>query len=286
MYGAWLFGTSFSFTGHASDLFRDRVALRDKIRRARFIVCISEFHRAFFLKEGARPDQLHVAYCGIDVGRMFPATVPRRARPFTILSSGRLVEKKGFEYLIEACDRLRREGRAFKCVIAGSGPLEAALRGQVARLGLTAHVDITGKALSQEAIPTFMHSGDIYVLACVWAKDGDVDGLPQMTMEAMACGLPAVTTRLVGNPDLVVHEQTGLLVDARDERQLAAAIQRLMDEPATAARFAAAGRAWILEKFDIQTSLRPLINQYRQRIESTSGAVPTIAASLGSKGTH
>ena len=267
MYGSWLLGKSFSFTGHASDLFRDRVALRDKIRRAEFIVCISEFHREFFLKEGARPEQLQIVYCGIDVEKMFPSEEPRQDRPFTILSSGRLVEKKGFEYLIDACELLRREGRAFRCIIAGSGPLEATLRERVEQQNLGEFVQITGQALSQEAIPSFMHSGGAYVLACVWAKDGDVDGLPQMTMEAMACGLPAITTHLVGNPDLVVHEQTGLLVEPRDEKQLAKTIGRLMDEPQTATRLATAGRAWILKKFDIQTCLQPLIDRYRSRIQ-------------------
>src|SRR6185436_15809849 len=66
MYGAWLLGVPFSFTGHAADLFRDRCALRDKIRRAEFIACISEFHRRFYLEHGARREQLFIAYCGIE----------------------------------------------------------------------------------------------------------------------------------------------------------------------------------------------------------------------------
>lgn len=266
MYGSWLLGVSFSFTGHAADLFRDRVALRDKIRRAEFIVCISQFHRSFFLENGARPEQLHVAYCGIYVDEMKPREGPRPARPCTILSSGRLVEKKGFEYLIDACALLRDRGREFRCVIGGSGPLESELRARIESLSLKDHVELTGKALSQEAIPPFMHSGDMYVLACVWAKDGDVDGLPQMTMEAMACGLPAVTTKLVGNPDLVVHESTGLLVEPRNAAQLADAMERLMIDPELSDQLAARGRHWILDKFDITTSLEPLLKQYRRRL--------------------
>jgi glycosyltransferase involved in cell wall biosynthesis len=119
-----------------------------------------------------------------------------------------------------------------------------------------------------------MHSGDLFALACVWAKDGDVDGLPQLTMEAMACGLQAVTTRLVGNPDLVVHDKTGLLVEPRDAGQLAAAMERLMDDAPLARRLAAEGREWILEKFDIQTSLEPLIEEYRKRLKAESPASP------------
>ena len=95
MYGAWLAGAPFSFTGHASDLFRDRVALEDKIRRADFIICISQFHREFFKKHGARDEQLHIAYCGIELDKFAPPAAPRASnRKLRILSSGRLVAKK------------------------------------------------------------------------------------------------------------------------------------------------------------------------------------------------
>ena len=103
MYGAWLLGKSFSFTGHASDLFRDRVALEDKVRRAAFIICISTFHRDYYKKLGARDEQLVITYCGIDVSLFSPKPAEQpRQQPVTILSSGRLVDKKGFDYLIDA----------------------------------------------------------------------------------------------------------------------------------------------------------------------------------------
>jgi len=267
MYGAWLLGKSFSFTGHAADLFRDRCALRDKIRRADFIVCISSFHREFFLKEGARPEQLKIVYCGIDVDRFSPPPTPRQPDGvIRIRASGRLVEKKGFRYLVEACRLLADRGIAFDCVIGGNGPLESELRAMVAKAGLTDRVHLTGEALKQEAIPAFMYGGDVYCLPCVWASDNDVDGLPQMLMEAMACGLPAISTRLVGIPDLIVHEHTGLLVEPNDPVALADAITRLGRDPALAASLAAAGRRCLLERFDISTCLEPLIAEYRVRL--------------------
>ncbi len=285
MYGAWLLGVPFSFTGHAVDLTRQRVALRDKIRRSKFIIAISEWHKRFYIEQdrGATPslaDKIHVAYCGIYTNEMVPpapeSIAARRARgePFTILSAGRLIEKKGFPYLVRACRVLKDRGRNFRCVIAGSGPDEAELRGLIASLGVGDVVKMTGKALQQETIPGFMHTGDCFVLACVWAKDGDVDGLPQLTMEAMGCGLPAVTTRLVGNPDLVVHEKTGLLVDVNDGHsdahfpdRLADALERLMGDPTLRERLASAGRARIFEVFDITRSLGVLIDQYRKALK-------------------
>ena len=264
MYGAWLLGKPFSFTGHAADLFRNRAALGDKIRRADFIVCISEFHRQFFLDNGARPEQLIKVYCGIDTSHFTPSRPVRaEGEPYRILSSGRLVEKKGFDVLIRACAVLKSRGFSFHCTIGGSGPLEQDLREQIAAADLGAEVTLTGSAINQEDLPDFMGSGHVYCLPCVWAADNDVDGLPMMLMEAMACGLPAVSTRLVGIPDLVKDGETGLLVAPEDETELADALERLANDPGLSDRLADAGRAHVMAQFDEQTCLEPLLEKYR-----------------------
>ncbi len=268
MYGAWLLDVPFSFTGHATDLFRDRCALEDKIRRADFIVCISEFHRSFYLKHGARQEQLFIAYCGIDPAWFYPPQSTEKSGevPYRIVSSGRLVEKKGFSFLVDACRILADRGEKFECLIGGSGELETQLKARVTELGLTHQVTVTGKTLVQEKIIEFMHGGDVYVLPCVWAADDDVDGLPQMLMEAMACGLPAISTRLVGIPDLIQHEETGLLVAPNDAFALADAIARLMRDKALGQRLADAGRLRVIETFNLSTCLKPLISRYRQKL--------------------
>jgi glycosyltransferase involved in cell wall biosynthesis len=312
MYGAWLLGVPFSFTGHAVDLTRQRVALRDKVRRAAFIIAISEWHKQFYLAvargeepwekshplyEGGpdacgpvRPEQaelaskIRVAYCGVYTDEMKPPSAEARAmqrgRRLTILSAGRLIGKKGFAVLLDALKILKDRGlhtqsleagrpAGFVCQLAGSGPDEAALRAQVQALGLGDVVEMSGQALQQEKIPAYMHGGDVFVLACVWAGDGDVDGLPQLTMEAMGCGVPAITTRLVGNPDLVVHEETGLLVAPGNAQELADALERMMREPATRERFARAGRERVLRVFDIRRSLAPLLERYQAAMQAT-----------------
>jgi colanic acid/amylovoran biosynthesis glycosyltransferase len=267
MYGAWLLGVPFSFTGHASDLFRDRVALEDKIRRADFIVCISEFHREFYKKHGARDEQLHIVYCGIELDKFAPPSTPRSADgKLRILSSGRLVPKKGFKDLIAACKIIADRGIDLECVITGNGPLQQSLQQQIDDLKLTDRVKLTGQEIKQEDIPAFMHTGDIYCLPCVWAEDGDIDGLPQMLMEAMACGLPAISSRLVGIPDLCIHEKTGLLVEPGNVQQIADAILRLHKNPDEAQRLARDARRWIEEKFDLATSLDPLIALFRAKL--------------------
>jgi len=269
MYGAWLLGNSFSFTGHAADLFRNRQALATKIARADFIICISEFHRRFYIENGADPAKLRIAYCGIDTGHFTPN---RRARPegepVHILSSGRLVEKKGFADLIRACGVLRERGLDFRCTIAGSGPDEADLRAQIAQAGLEDLVTLTGRALKQEEIPDFMATGDIYTLPCVWASDNDVDGLPQMLMEAMACGLPAVSTRLVGIPDLIRDGETGLLVAPNDPQALAEALIRLAADETLAKDLSEAGYRHLVDIFDLDRCLEPLLDEFRARLEA------------------
>lgn len=269
MYAAWLLGKPFSFTGHAADLFRERTALKDKIKRAEFIVCISEFHRDFYLKEGARPEQLFVAYCGIDTSHFTPRLRARKEdAPFHILTAGRLVEKKGFPDLIKACKSLKQQNLNFRCTIGGSGPDEALLRRAISQAGLDDEITLTGEALKQEDIPDFMASGDLYCLPCVWASDNDVDGLPQMLMEAMCCGLPVISTRLVGIPDLVIHEQTGLLVTSGKSEELADALMRLAKDPALATELAKNGHSHATKTFDLRTCLEPLLDRYRAALET------------------
>lgn len=259
MYGAWLLGVPFSFTGHAADLFRDRVALEDKIRRAEFIVAISNFHRDFYLKNGARPEQLHVVFCGIDL-EQFPMRSSARVtyRP-RIVSVGRLVEKKGFHILIDACKLLKDRGKNFECVIAGNGPLEAELKKQVESLNVTDYVTVTGKAVLQEDLPMFLADSDIFAQPCVWSNDNDVDGTPRTLMEAMACGLPSVSTRLVGIPDIIVDGESGLLVAPNDAAALADALEKLTDDSRLAWRLAVAGRQQIDRHFNLQNCLEPLM---------------------------
>ncbi len=269
MYAAWLLDVPFSFTGHAADIWRERSALEDKVRRAAFIICISTYHRDFYKTLGADESKLIIAYCGIDVHHF--ATKPHdspRHEPVKIITCSRLVEKKGYTHLIEACRRLKERGVAFQCLIGGSGPLEEPLRAQIAEAGLEDRVTMTGQLVPQEDLPAFLRDGDIFVLPCVVAADGDADGLPQLLMEAMACGLPVISTRLVGIPDLVVNGESGILLEPEAVDPLVEALERLIADEAAARDLGQKGRQFVERKFDIMTCLEPLLDQYRQRLTS------------------
>ncbi len=276
MYAAWLLKKPFSFTGHAADLFRERCALKDKIKRAEFIVCISSFHRDFYLSEGADPGQLIISYCGIDTGMFSPSPTSDAGAetsdktPIRLLSAARLVDKKGFKYLISACKSLADQGIDFSCIIAGDGPLLNELEYQIQQLHLGGRVTLTGRPILQEDIPSFMRRGDIYCLPCVWAEDGDVDGLPQMLMEAMACGVPVVSTRLVGIPDLIVEGETGLLAAPNNTQDLANQLRQLIEDSPLRSRLAINGRQQVENLFDLATCLDTLFDRFTQSIQTYS----------------
>jgi glycosyltransferase involved in cell wall biosynthesis len=268
MYGAWLLGKTFSFTGHAADLFRNPVALKDKVERAEFIVAISEFHREFYRSLGAPNSKIHTVHCGIDITGFTPVVciLPEsRPRP-RVITLGRYVEKKGFDRLIAAVGVLRRRGVNIECVVAGSGPLGQSLESQVRRLSLEDRVTVTNRPVLQEELNSFMSQGDVFAQPCVVAVDGDVDGTPRTLMEAMACGLPAIATRVAGIPDIIEDGKSGILVPPNDVYSLADAIEQLIEDPKFARRLGSSGRNRIHDAFKLPDCLVALSELFRARL--------------------
>ena len=276
MHAAELLGVGFSFTGHANDLFVHRVALVAKVRRARFIVCISEYHRRLYIDLGADPARLKVVYCGIDTERFKISPLQKPSDRPRIVGVGRLVEKKGFHDLIAACAILRTAGHRFECVIAGSGPEQERLAAEVTRLGLDDVVRITGEPVLQEDLPGLLCSAGIFALPCVRDRDGDMDGLPQVLIEAILCGIPAVSTELVGIPDIIRNGRTGLLVKPGDVEDLADALGLLLTSPDLAARLGRQGREWALEHFGLDEAVSRLDRLFRAAVSEPGPSPPSI----------
>ncbi len=275
MHAAGFLGVGFSFTGHANDLFVHRVGLRAKVRRARFIVCISEYHRRFYLAMGAAPARLPVVYCGIDMDRFREGSSETPGRP-RVVAVGRLVEKKGFGDLIAASALLRDRGFDFDCTIAGSGPELAKLRAIVADHGLGSIVEVTGSAVLQEDLPALLGSASAFALPCVKDREGDMDGLPQVLIEALACGVPVISTRLVGIPDLVRDGEDGRLVDPGDVRGLADAMAELLSDPERASAMGRSGSAWAREHFSLDETADRLSAMFAEAAGTPGDAPLTI----------
>jgi colanic acid/amylovoran biosynthesis glycosyltransferase len=199
--------------------------------------------------------KVHRVYNGVDVSRFSPAdfsgTVP------VICSIGRLIEKKGFGDLIAACGVLRNNARDFECRIIGEGPLEQELRAQIAAAGLEKLVQLTGPR-TQAQIATELAGATVFVLPCRRESDGGMDNLPTVIMEAMAAGLPVISTPLAGVPEMVENGTSGELVPEQDPAALAVAIQRLIDDPQKARQLGERGRQIATEKFAIAESARQL----------------------------
>lgn len=253
------FGIPFSFTAHANDIFAPRdfvISLAKLIESAAAVVTVSDYAAEFL--RGRFPEaaaKVHRIYNGVDLARFHPVDFGSGIP--AIVSIGRLIEKKGFADLISACRLLKPRGRAFVCEIIGEGPLETALQAQIASDGLESCVRLAGP-MTQAQIALRLAHATIFALPCTREEGGGMDNLPTVIVEAMAAGLPVVSTPLAGVPEMVETGVNGLLVPEREPRAIAAAIEYLIANPEQARRFGDLGRQIAREKFSIETSVRAL----------------------------
>ncbi len=275
MVASQLTGRPFSFTAHAADIFVDPILLREKIAASSFVVTISEYNRRHLIRvagDNGVAGKIHVIHCGLDMEQFAPA---RERTPNAIpmlLTVGRLVEKKGLRYLVKACHILDEQGYEFECLIVGRGPEEKVLHELIQRYGLNKQVRLLG-AMPQERVRELLQQADVFVLPCVVANDGDQDGIPVVLMEAMAMGVPVVSTFLSGIPELVESGVNGLLVSPREETALARAIAVLLQDAEKRARMGAAGRRKVLGEFNIERSAARLLVLFEGLAAEREGAI-------------
>jgi glycosyltransferase involved in cell wall biosynthesis len=263
---------SYSLTLHAFDIFRDNVdrrLLARKINASRFTVTVSQYNRRFMVENlpGVDPDKIRVLYNGIDLDTFQKNEVSRE--PNTIMSVGRLIEKKGLVHLIRAVGHLRDRGKKVSCKIVGDGPLKSELKSEVKRLNLRDSVELTG-GLSQARVREMLGETACFALPCIQAKDGNVDALPTVLLEAMACGCPCVSTRISGVPEIIDHDKTGFLVEPGDEEPLADAIGRVLDDKELHSSLSDAGRRRAESVFNVRTNVGR-INEWFQQAAGVNG---------------
>ena len=253
------FGIPSSFTAHANDIFAPRdfvVSLPKLIDAAAAIVTVSEYSaRDLKVRFPASASKVHRIYNGVDCARFHPPD-PGSGTP-AIVSIGRLIEKKGFADLISACALLTSRRRRFLCEIIGEGPLEETLCAQIASADVGGCVRLAGPQTQAQIAMRLAHA-TIFVLPCTREADGGMDNLPTVIMEAMAAGLPVISTPLGGIPEMVEHEVNGELVPERDPTAICAALERMISDPERARRLGDKGRQIAREKFSIERSAREL----------------------------
>jgi glycosyltransferase involved in cell wall biosynthesis len=257
-------GITYSFTAHAKDIFHESVVAEDlhrKLADAPAAVTVSDYNLAYLRRTyGEAAAALRRVYNGIDLER-FPYRPPGH-RHTRIVAVGRLVEKKGFSTLIDACALLVRHGVPIECDVIGTGELEGGLRTQIEQRGLQEVVAMRGPQ-PQSAVVQAIASASALAVPCVVGSDGNRDGLPTVLLEAMALGTPCVATDVTGIPEIVEHEKTGLIVAQHDAAGLAAAIQRLWTDARLQRSLAAAARARIEADFDNRRTAAELRDVFR-----------------------
>ena len=224
--------------------------------------------RDLLLWMGFWPERIKVLYSGIDCG----AFAYRRPRPLSdgparLIALGRLTEKKGFSFLIQAVSRLAAAGREVRLLVVGRGPQYRGLRDLIERLGLGDRVELRDWVSHQE-VAALLRESDILVMPSVTDSGGEQEGIPNVVKEAMAVGLPVIATRHSGLPELVLDGKTGFLVPERDVRALSDRIEFLIDNPALWPEIAEAARSNIEKTFDREKLNDRLVELYADTARS------------------
>lgn len=265
-----LTGLPFTMTAHAHDIFQNQILLSTKLKLAKKLFAISSYNKEFIMKKcrGVPRETIEVLHSGLDLSRV---NFPRhdRIEQGMILSLGRLVAIKGFDTLVRAIAILRDKVAPLRCVIVGEGPQKKELDRLISRLGLGDIVELPGKITAQEVVG-LMERCEVFALPSRQAdkKSGVMDGIPGSLMEAMSLGIPVVSCPVSGIPELVVNEETGLLVPPGDELRLAEAIARLIDHEELRRRLGHAGRERVAREFTIARTVDRLMEVFGSHGES------------------
>ena len=256
-----LTGIPFSFTAHGSDLHKDRTLLEQKVAASSFAVTVSEFNRGVMFSACDKKvhEKVHIIHCGIDPEVFTPAQKNGLPASLRIVCVASYEEVKGHKFLVEACARLRDQGINFICDLIGDGPLREQVAGQIAELGLQDKVIVHGSKPRLEVVRT-MTAAHVKVLASVPTREGKREGVPVVLMEAMACGLPVISSQLSGIPELVEDGRTGILLQPGDSNALALALQKLMADPENRLKMGRAGREKVLREYNLKVNVMKLAN--------------------------
>ncbi len=267
-YLAHLFtGIGFSVTAHAKDIYmRDvnREVFTEIAEAATAVVTVCQANRRHLQSHVLRrPARVEVVYNSVRPSLTAMERSPRDPR--LVLGVGRFVEKKGFHVLLEACRILLDRQVDFQCVLIGEGEQAEALRDQSARLGLTDRVEMLG-ATPRDEVLRWMRRARVLAAPCVGATDGNQDALPTVLLEALASGLPVVSTPIAGIPEIVDAGVEGLLVPEGDPGALAEALERLLKDPAVWDRMSVAGPPKAAVKFNPDKNLPQLVDLFRESV--------------------
>ena len=267
---ARLTGLPFSFTAHARDLFEIPAgSLAARAREATAVVTCCQVN-ATYIESVVPPEDrppVRVIHHGVDLHRFAPSSRDDGSATPRLVSVGRLVEKKGFDDLLRALAEVKARGVPFRVRVCGDGPLRAELLRLRDDLGLGSDVELPG-AEDSDAVVEALRGASAFALTPRELPGGDRDGIPNVLVEAMACGLPVVTTSAGGITELVRHDVNGLVVSPGDVDGIADALSRLLTDAASRSRLGEAARRTVELGYDTEDAARRLEGVLRARTSS------------------
>ena len=252
MFSSLLSGLTFSFTAHAKDIYTSHPdQLREKLEQAEFVATCTRQNKAYLDelngKNGAR---IHCIYHGIDL-HLFNSVDTRTetSAPYKLLTVARIIEKKGLPTVYRALQRIAEKGIDFEHTLIGDGDDRDAVLGLIRELGLDSRCQWLGTKPHEEVLEHFTES-DLFILGSKIAADGDRDGIPNVLVEALAMGVPAVATNVSSIPEIVINGTTGLTVEQEDSESLAKAIIELLTDRPLRQKVIVSGRDFVADHFD------------------------------------
>jgi len=270
-----LTGIPYSFTAHAKDIYLTPPSeLTRKIQKAECVLTCTAVNQSYLAGLAGQSTPVHLAYHGVDVSRFrvrFSSVPTQHNKVPFILSVARLCEKKGLEFLLEACRILVDRGIALECQIVGYGPLEEKLQEMIVSLALRDMVSLRGR-MTQDQLAELYPRADLFVLPCQVLENGDRDGIPNVLFEAMVCGVPIISTEIAGVRELIEHRRNGYLVEQRNARALADAMELLIGSPDLGRELAHRGRQTVLGSFTREASARNVYNILSSVLHSAESA--------------
>ncbi|WP_299976316.1 glycosyltransferase family 4 protein [uncultured Pseudoteredinibacter sp.] len=258
-------------SSHGGDLYSFSKSIFQRLKlnicnSANHIAVVSSAMKDDLCELGIKQNRISINPMGVDLSNTFVAGKPTSERPKELIFVGRLVEKKGVEYLLEALAILKKEGLSPQLTVIGDGPLKNQLISNVRSLDLENQVTFLG-ALKNDSIPKHLNQHKIAVIPSVKAENGDQEGLGLTNIEALGCGCSVVASDLQAIRDAVQNEVTGLLVPQRSPEKLARAIKRLYNSPELCEKLAENGRIDVKNRFNWPQIAKSHAELYKRQIE-------------------
>ena len=254
----------YTFTAHAADIFIDpNRDIKKWATKAKKVITISKFNKEYMNKKlGIPRKKIDLITCGINLKKIKPIKKYKQ-NPFRIISISRLIEKKGYPYLIKACKILKERKIKFICEIKGDGPERMKLKKLIQNFGLKDDIKLDG-ALTHNKTLEFIKKGSVFVLPCIKAKNNDIDGIPTVLMEAMAMAIPVISTKITGIPELIDNKINGIIVPSKNSTALAEAIIKIKNNKKFTEKIRKKSREKIIEKFNIDKNINKLIENWKK----------------------